>query len=73
MLYQVHAYDLLDGLQVQVVTADTSAERWSWQTRVLEFFPLPDHITRDPWDVLWFIGQELCNQAIQRSRPPAGS
>lgn len=66
MLYQLTAYELLDGLQVQVTTARTDPDGYQWEHRILEHVRVSPELAGNPWDVLWTLGQLLCERALER-------
>lgn len=66
MLYQVTAYEALGAITVQATTATTSPSGYGWEHRILETLELPEGVAGDAWDVLWAIGQLLCERALER-------
>lgn len=80
VLYQVTAYEVLGGIQLQVTTARTGEASWGWEHRILEHVELPSWVADDPWDVLWVIAQHIEQRAMERGsagsrrpEPPAGA
>jgi len=68
MLYQVTAYDALGAITVQATTATANGSGYAWEHRILETLELPEGVAGDAWDVLWAIGQLLCERALERGR-----
>lgn len=66
MLYQVTAFDLLGGLQMQVTTSETVDGRMAWEHRVLELVHPPSALRGDPWDMLWVLAVTLEERARER-------
>lgn len=70
MLYQVTAYSLMGGLQVQCTTARANPDGYQWEHRIMEYIDLPDGVADRPWDVIWTIGQLLSERAHSASKAP---
>jgi uncharacterized membrane protein len=68
MIYQILAYDVLEGLQVQVQTADATDTGYHWENRVVELTHVPEALQGDPWDALWHIANLIMQRAIERGR-----
>jgi len=64
-LYQVTAYVAFDRIMVQATRCETTEDGRQWAHMVLEDIALPGG-SDEPWDVLWAVGQELCEQALRR-------
>ena len=64
-LFQVTAYTIGDRLQLQATRCETTENGRQWVHMILEQIGLPGG-SDEPWDVLWAIGQELCEQALRR-------
>lgn len=65
-LYQITAYTILDRVQLQVTRCETAGELRQWSHMILEQISLPGG-SSEPWDVIWAIGQELCETALRRA------
>lgn len=68
MIYQITAFDMLGGVQLQVTTAEATENGYGWEHRMLELISLPEGIGDEPWDVLWAIAQRIQEVALDRGR-----
>lgn len=68
MLVQVTAYVVLEDLIIQATTARTTESGRSWEHRVLERVELAGCDPEDAWDLIWLVGQTLCDRALTHSR-----
>lgn len=64
MMIQVTAYAHLDGWHVLAteMNATETGRRWTVLLQAM-VYPTPEE--EAPWDVVWRIGQELCEQALR--------
>jgi hypothetical protein len=65
MHIQVLAYEFMDHWQLQVTSAEAFQYGYSWTQLInVQLMPPPD--AEIPWDIVWAIGQELCEAALRR-------
>lgn len=69
MLVQVTAYVMMnEALVVQATTCRTTETSRNWEHRVLERVELAGCDPEDAWDLIWLVGQTLCDRALTNSR-----
>lgn len=67
MHMQVMLYPVMGSWQITVSKHAASETGYEWSQLISDLVTLPDYLTDDPWDVLWYACQHLCEEAIRHT------
>jgi len=67
MHMQIMIYPVMGSWQITATKHAATDVGYGWTQLISDLVTLPDYLTDDPWDVLWYACQHLAEECIRHT------